>query len=113
MSRSDTKRLDDIREMCDRAARLVARGRDAVEADADLWLALERMVEIAGEAAAQLSHDARTRYPTAEWRQLIAVRVRLAHAYFRIDQDILWEIATVDLPELSDAIGPIDPNDKS
>lgn len=98
--------------MCDRAARLVARGRDEVEADAALWLALERMVEIAGEAATQLSEDARTQFPSADWRELIAVRVRLAHAYFRIDQDILWEIATVDLPDLSDAIGPIGSSDK-
>jgi hypothetical protein len=33
VSRGDDKRLEDIRDMCARAASIVARGRDAVEAD--------------------------------------------------------------------------------
>lgn len=97
--------------MCERAAKLVARGREAFDQNFELWLALERIVEVAGEAATQLSDDARAHYPSVKWQQLMAVRVRLAHAYFRIDPDIMWAIAAVDLPELAAILGPIGSDD--
>jgi len=31
----------------------------------------------------------------------------LAHAYHRVDLDLLWGIATVDLPKMSQALGPL------
>jgi uncharacterized protein with HEPN domain len=55
VSRSDDKRLDDIRQMCAKAALVVARGRDNIQADEIVWLALERAIEMAGEAATQLT----------------------------------------------------------
>lgn len=90
------------------AADIVARGRPAIEADEVLWLALERAIEIAGEAATQLSGEARSRYPGVAWRELIGVRVVLAHAYHRIDLDQLWGIAAADLPGVAKVLGPID-----
>jgi uncharacterized protein with HEPN domain len=39
------------------------------------------------------------RYPEAPWRQIIAVRHRIVHAYF-LDWQILWDAATGDIPEL-------------
>lgn len=70
-------------------------------------LALERAVEIAGEAATQLSEEARSRYPGVAWRELIALRVVLAHAYHRVDLDQLWGIAADDLPGVAAALGPM------
>ncbi len=54
MSRGDDLRLEDIREACRTAAELVARGRGAYDSDPALPLALERLLGIVGEAAAQL-----------------------------------------------------------
>ena len=34
------------------------------------------------------------------WRQIIAVRNRIVHAYFDLDWQILWITANVDVPEL-------------
>jgi len=34
------------------------------------------------------------------WRQIIAVRHRIVHAYFDLDWQILWDAATGDIPEL-------------
>lgn len=96
--------------MCANAEELVQRGRAAVEADPLLWHALERIVEVAGEAAAQLSDSARLQHPDVEWRELIAVRVVLAHAYHRVDVDLPWGIASVDLPRVSQALGPVTAN---
>ena len=80
MSRSDEKRLNDIRRMCATAADLVGRGRAAIESDPALWLALERVIEIAGEAATNIGDDTRSQYADVPWRELAATRVLLAHA---------------------------------
>ncbi len=107
MSRSDWKRLNDIRRMCAVADDLADRGREAIEADPVLWMALERAVEVAGEAASQLGEETKAEYPEVPWRELIATRVILAHAYHRVDLDLLWDIAADDLPRLARALGPI------
>lgn len=105
MSRSDEQRLDGIRQICERAAQVVTRGRQAFDDDDRLRLALERVIEIAGEAATQLSDEARGRYPDVAWRELIAVRVLLAHAYHRVAPHQLWGIAVDDLPAVGRALG--------
>lgn len=108
MSRSEDKRLNDIRRMCAVAADLVERGRAALEADPVLWLAMERAIEVAGEAATNVSDETRSRYADVAWRELSATRVVLAHAYHRLDPDLLWDIAADDLPRVAQALGPID-----
>lgn len=105
MSRSDEQCLDDIRRMCEVAAQVAARGRSAFDGDELLRLALERALEIAGEAATQLSDAARANYSNVAWRELMAVRVLLAHAYHRADPDQLWSIAINDLPVVALALG--------
>lgn len=52
--------------MCVRTAGLVARGRAAFDDDPALWWALERCIEIAGEAANHLSDETRAAYPSVE-----------------------------------------------
>lgn len=105
MSRSDEKRLDDIRDMCAKVALLVERGRAVVEADEILWLGLERAIEIAGEAATHVSDETKALLPQVAWKELAAVRVVLAHAYHRVEFDQLWGIAAQDLPVVAQALG--------
>jgi len=38
--------------------------------------------------------------PEVPWRQIIAVRHRIVHAYFDLDWQILWDAANGDIPEL-------------
>lgn len=106
MSRSDEKRLDDLRDMCTKVAALVDRGRAAIEADELPWLALERAIEIAGEAATQISDETKAEFSGVAWTELSAVRIVLAHAYHRVDLDQLWGIAVEDLPVVAEALGP-------
>ncbi|CAN5548815.1 hypothetical protein BH20ACT2_BH20ACT2_02220 [soil metagenome] len=37
----------------------------------------------------------------------MAAGVILAHAYHRVNFDLLWGIATRDLPRLTEALGPV------
>ena len=70
-------------------------------------LALVRLVEVVGEAAARVPEDFRCRYPEVPWRQTVALRNRLIHGYDVIDFDILWTIVNQDLPELIKALAAI------
>ncbi len=106
MTRSDEKLLNDIRRMCALAADLVARGRPALDGDEALWLAAERAVEVAGEAAGQLSVDTTAVHPTVAWRELRGTRVILAHAYHRVDRELLWDILCNEMPKVAAALGP-------
>ena len=105
--RHDWKRLNDIRRRCDSAAELVARGRESVEEDELLVFALERIIEVAGEAATRLDEATRARFPTVDWQGLMGARVLLAHAYHRVLFDRLWQIAVEEMPKLAEALGPL------
>ena len=66
------------------------------------------MIEIAGEAATNIGDETRSQYPDVPWRELAATRVLLAHAYHRVDLDLLWDIAERDLADLAQMLGPVD-----
>ena len=61
---------------------------------------LIRQIEIIGEAARRLSDDFRSRYPGVPWRDIIAMRNRLIHAYAGVNLDLVWETVQQDIPEL-------------
>jgi uncharacterized protein with HEPN domain len=44
---------------------------------------------VIGEAIQRLPPDLRERYPEVPWRQIVAVRHRIVHAYFDLDWQIL------------------------
>jgi uncharacterized protein with HEPN domain len=46
----------------------------------------------------------RARHPDAPWAEIIAIGNPLRHEYHRIDDKVLWETATVDLPALQPII---------
>jgi uncharacterized protein with HEPN domain len=60
----------------------------------------ERAIQIVSEAARALPEELRSRYPDAPWADIIAIGNPLRHEYHRIDDKVLWETATVDLPQL-------------
>lgn len=63
-----------------------------------------RCLEILGEAANRAPPDVRERLPEVPWPQLIALRNRLIHAYFDVNRDVVWTIATEDAPALLRAL---------
>ena len=65
-----------------------------------LELALVRLVEIIGEAASRVSDDCRMQCPQIPWREVVAMRNRLAHGYAAVDLEILWDTIREDLPPL-------------
>ena len=107
MSRSDDMRLEDIAEAGRQIASVVAKGRRAVEEDRLLQVALERLLEIIGEALSKMSDEFRDSHSSVEWPKVIGMRNLLAHAYHRIEVDLVWLAAAEDTPDLLSAIGLI------
>jgi uncharacterized protein with HEPN domain len=69
-------------------------------ADENLRLATERRIEIIGEAAGRVSQDVQQAHPEIPWRRIIAQRHVLAHEYGEIDDELIWTVATVHIPQL-------------
>ncbi len=71
-----------------------------VRHDRVLALALERGLELIGEAARRVSEATQARYPQVPWREIIGQRNILAHRYGEIDHAMLLETVVRDLPSL-------------
>jgi uncharacterized protein with HEPN domain len=70
--------------------------------------AVLRNLEIIGEAAKRIPAKERARRPHVDWRRISGFRDIIAHAYFGIDDDILWNIVSIKIPELASALGDED-----
>ena len=90
MNPHDRLRLQHLADALNSAIRFV-QGRERGDLDADemLLFALVRAVEIAGEAASQVTPETRAQLPDLPWNSMVAMRNRLVHAYFDINRDIL------------------------
>jgi uncharacterized protein with HEPN domain len=77
-------------------------GRERADLDRDemFLFALVRALEVIGEAAAQVSPPARALLPAIPWVDIVRMRNRLVHAYFRINRNIVWNTALDDVPVL-------------
>ena len=62
--------------------------------------AVMRNLAIIGEAAKKIPADARRRYPAVEWKKMAGLRDIVVHDYFGIDEDIIWDVVSVRIPEL-------------
>ncbi|MBM4370995.1 MAG: DUF86 domain-containing protein [Deltaproteobacteria bacterium] len=71
--------------------------------------AVERAIEIVGEAAGRVSETFRDEHPEVPWRGMIAQRNVLAHDYGQIVHERLWLVVTERLPELIQLLEPILP----
>jgi uncharacterized protein with HEPN domain len=65
-------------------------------------LAVERLLEIIGESANSLSDEFRASYPDVPWRDIIGLRIVLAHHYHCVDPNQVWAIAAEEVPRLAE-----------
>jgi uncharacterized protein with HEPN domain len=61
--------------------------------------AVERKLEILGEAARRVSQEFQAAHPEVDWRNTIGLRNVIAHRYDRVEQDQLWRIVQTVLPD--------------
>ncbi|MFA5771844.1 MAG: HepT-like ribonuclease domain-containing protein [Thermoplasmata archaeon] len=114
MHRDDAIR---VRHMLDAAkeAMLFAKNKKRKDLDNDRMLVLSviKSIEIIGEAAAKVTNETKDRCTEVPWSNIVAMRNRLIHVYFDIDNDRVWDTVTKDLPMLISLLEKIvPPNEK-
>jgi uncharacterized protein with HEPN domain len=98
-------RLLDILETVDAVAAITA-GLDfrSYSADYKTRRAVERCVEVISEATRHLPLAWKSDFPAIPWREIAAIGNLLRHEYYRVDDLLMWKIATQSLPELRPVI---------
>ena len=61
-------------------------------------------LHVLGEAVKNLPDELRERHGRIPWRKIAGMRDIVAHAYFALDLDILWDAIRHSVPELSEAL---------
>ncbi len=75
--------------------------------------AFARSIEIIGEAVKGLPETLVTKYPSIPWRKMASMRDRLIHAYFAVDYSLVFEVASIKVPDLLEGLQTINPSDLS
>lgn len=112
MEANQRGRLQDIL----RSARLIAEYvKDTTETqfteDLQKQDAVIRRIEIIGEATSHLNDETRRTLPELPFRKMRGMRNIVAHDYANVDLRIVWEVATIHIPEVQKALEPHFPSE--
>ena len=105
--RDDVARLQDILDAIEKIEKFTHEGRDAFNADERTQVWVVYHLEILGEAANNISAEILQAHPEIPWSKIIGMRNVLAHQYFGIDLDIVWQVIERDLPQIKPNIEDI------
>ena len=103
--RNDPKRLSDILQAIDTIVQYVD-GRDMEDfvTDKKSYHAVIYNIMIMGEAANMLTFEFRDAHPEMKWRQITNMRNFLIHGYHNVEEDLVWEAISVDLPLIRERV---------
>jgi uncharacterized protein with HEPN domain len=101
IKRTQRVRLRDMLEAIDGVIEMTAGvGFAGYQDDFKLRKAVERCVEIISEASRHIPSQAKAKHPEQPWDEIAAIGNLLRHHYQRVDDQIMWKIASRSLPEL-------------
>jgi uncharacterized protein with HEPN domain len=86
--------------------------RAAFDAQRTYQLSAIHLLQTIGEASRKVSEAWRRDHPEIEWPKIVGMRNRIVHDYRNINFDVVWDIATVEIPRLIAALKlsiPTDP----
>lgn len=104
MSRSPAQRIANALEAVERCRKYVAaldRERDIAEMAED---AIERNLQLIGEAVNHLPDEITGVHPEIAWPQIRSFRNILVHQYFSVDIDVVRDVVETHLPPLAEAL---------
>lgn len=98
--------LEDILRSIDEIFEFLPENKDFFEFQNDLKTkkAVERNIEIIGEAVNRLTNYKNADIKIQNARQMIGTRNRIAHEYDNISDEVIWTIIIRELPILRDEI---------
>jgi uncharacterized protein with HEPN domain len=101
----EANQLGRLRDILNAAKLVASYVKDTREADfaanTEKQDAVIRRIEIIGEAAVHLTDETRQAIPELPFRRMRGMRNIVAHDYANVDLKIVWEVATVHVPEVS------------
>ena len=105
MSRSLIERLRDARSFArDAENRVLGLGRDTFADVVEVKYTVYYCLIGIGEALKQVPAELLASESSMAWESIIGMRNRLVHAYWRVDDDIVFSVATMELPALGMAL---------
>lgn len=105
MSRDLNLYLQDICVCIDKIANYIEdMGYSDFIQDAKTLDAVIHNLLIIGEATKQIPDSLRQQYPEIPWRQIAGLRDVIAHNYFRVNFQIVWDVIQVELDPLHKVI---------
>ena len=101
-SRSPKLYIEDVlqscREILDFTREL--QNADDLGKDRRTFLAVVRSLEVVGEAARQMPRGFKSNHPEIPWREVAGLRNVIAHEYFGLDNEIIWDVIKSQIPDL-------------
>lgn len=108
MRRGDREFLMDILEACKRIeSYLEGLNYPDFLANEEKQDAVIRNIEVIGEAVKKLTPLLKKKYPEIDWKKIAGMRDKLIHFYFGVRLEVVWAVATGEIPELKKAIKKI------
>jgi uncharacterized protein with HEPN domain len=77
---------------------------DAFKRDAITRRAAAYSVQTICEAVRRIPDERLAEHPAEPWAQIKGIGNRIRHEYFRLDDDILWHVMTIDTHSLKSAM---------
>jgi len=101
MKLDDKIRLQHMRDAAQEAVRFLdSVNGENIENNRLVSHAIVRLIEVVGEAAAQISKEYKISHSEMPWAQIIGMRNRIVHAYFDIDYSLVESTVKSDFPAL-------------
>lgn len=108
MSRDPVLFLEDIDSACANIRDFTdGLSKDDVFGDKMRFDAILMNLFVIGEAAKKVPQKTRDAYDEVDWRRIAGMRDFIAHQYFALDLDIIWDAIENDIPELHEEVQKI------
>ena len=108
MSRDEGLYLDHVQAACERVNKFT-RGMSFEDfmRDDRTYHARLRNLEIIGEAIKNISDETKAKFPQVKWRKIAGFRDIVAHDYFGVSDEIVWDVIQNEIPLLTKQIQEI------
>jgi uncharacterized protein with HEPN domain len=101
VSRDERLLLEDVAAACAKVLRYThAMSFDSFLKDERTYDAALRNLEIIGEAVKNIPDGFRQGHPEVEWRKIAGLRDIVAHEYFGVNNEIVWDVIQTKIPVL-------------
>ena len=102
--------LQDILQACDDILNFTQGMNSAADLQSDrrTFLAVIHSLQIIGEAARQMPKSLKEKYPDFPWRETASLRNVIAHEYFGLDIDIIWDVIKTRMSALAEQVRQIE-----